>query len=201
MAEAKKKENESIYLKLARVQSKIGAIHKDAKNPFHKSNYESLEAILSALTPLLSDEGLALFNNVEHSENIGLVLKTTLTNGVDNLEVICPLAADGKNMMQAYGSAISYSRRYNLRNMFNLITTDEDAESAHSKQTLKQVVEKKSGQTVIPEGRNKGKTVSDFGKDEAFKWISECNEMLEIAGKDIPDWFKEFEREAMKEFR
>lgn len=202
MSTAVKKD--SIYVRLARIQSSVGSIHKDANNPFHKSKYESLEAILNALNPLLSKEGLALFNNVEHEENIGLVLKTTLTDGNETVSAICPLAADGKNMMQAYGSAISYSRRYNLRNMFNLITTDDDGEGAYSEPKLTRVKEKKvsarKGPYIIPNECTAfaGKKFSELKKGDMNQYINKITDQLVASNRDFPDWFEEMLDEFQK---
>lgn len=195
------KKQESIYLKLSRVQSKIGAIHKDAKNLFHESTYESLEAILSVVSPLITEEGMALFSNVENLES-GMILKTILTDGKETIEVFCPLSADGKNLMQAYGSAISYARRYNLRNLFNLITTDDDGEGAHDR-SLKQVKEKpktKNGQYIIPKECRQfsGKTFKDIEPSLVEEYIKNIVTFHEEKGRALPSWFIAFTEEFTK---
>ena len=46
--------NWSINLKIFRIQNEIEAIIKDANNPFFKSNYADINAMLEQLQPLLN---------------------------------------------------------------------------------------------------------------------------------------------------
>jgi len=200
MSEAKK--IESIYKTLSKIQSEVGKIHKSANNPFHKSKYEDLEAILEVITPLNAEHGLALYFNVEVLEGLGPIIKGTLTNGTESIEGVCPLAADGKNLMQAYGSSMSYGRRYILRNMYNLITTDDDGEASHSREAkITQVKEKpkanKKADTsyIIPKECKPfaGQKITLVDYNELTEWIKNTKQFAKDNNKNEPKWFVEMQ--------
>jgi hypothetical protein len=66
----------SIYTKLLEIQKLHLEFEKDAKNPFFKSNYVSLDSIVSKLTPLLDEQKLLVFHFTEDKEIVTSVTDT-----------------------------------------------------------------------------------------------------------------------------
>lgn len=148
----------NIYKKLLAVQKEIGSIKKDSKNPYFNSNYFDINALLSVVKPVLSNNGLVLTQGISSSfssdvlEGGGtthnLSLNTVITD-VDNGEQVSytcsiPQGSDP----QKTGSAITYFRRYALQSLLALEAEDDDANVASSKVT--KVVKKGIIDTDVP---------------------------------------------------
>jgi hypothetical protein len=110
-----------LFKALAAAQAKFPEISKDKVNPHFKSKYVSLDAILSATRPALTENGLAVSSRFgEHS--IEAVLMHSSGEQITSGPV--PLIL-GKNDMQGLGSAITYARRYAIGALLG-ISPDED---------------------------------------------------------------------------
>ena len=55
----------SIYAKLLKVQTEVGAISKDSKNPFFKSKYFDINSLIKHVQPLLAENGLLLLQPIK----------------------------------------------------------------------------------------------------------------------------------------
>ncbi len=113
------------------------AIKKDASNPFFKSKYMSLDNILTVLNPLLKDHKLLIFHATENKEVVTTVYDIESDEAVSSR---FPLVET--NDPQKYGSCITYAKRYNLSQLFNIIT-DEDDDGNASRETAKEVFNEK----------------------------------------------------------
>jgi hypothetical protein len=125
----------TIYEKLLAVQMEIGAIKKDATNPFYKSKYFDINSLLEQVKPILNKHGIILFQGLDNIDG-KLALTTMLVGeqekGEENRIVFtCPLpeVADP----QKAGSAITYFRRYALQSLLALEAEDDDAQSVSGK--------------------------------------------------------------------
>ena len=120
----------NILTKLLEVQKEIGAIKKEEENPFFKSKYFDINALLRAVKPVLNNHGLILTQALTTLEGGSLGLKTAIldSSGLDALVEICPLP-DVQDPQKA-GSAITYFRRYALQSLLALDSEDDDANSA-----------------------------------------------------------------------
>ena len=115
----------NIYAKLLKIQEENIKVLKDAKNPFFKSNYTTLNEVLEKIRPSLSKNKLAL-TQISIPDGLKTVLVDTETG--ESIESIVPYI--GTTDMQKLGGAISYARRYALIAMFNLESEDDDGNSA-----------------------------------------------------------------------
>jgi hypothetical protein len=118
-----------MYKKLLEIQKEIGAIKKDATNPFYKSKYFDINSLLEQVKPILNKHGVILLQALTH---IGdkLALSTALLDSDTGEKIldICPLpeVADA----QKAGSAITYFRRYALQSLLALEAEDDDGNGA-----------------------------------------------------------------------
>lgn len=95
---------------------------KDAVNPFHRSKYMTLEWIMNVLRPVLIDNGILLVHFTKDKEVV-----TKILNMENKEEWFCssfPLI-DTDNP-QKYGSCITYAKRYNLMQIFDISEEDDD---------------------------------------------------------------------------
>jgi hypothetical protein len=119
--------NKSINEKLFALQNEIGAISKDAKNPFYKSKYFDINSLIKQLQPLFQKHRLLLLQPIEES------LVYTRIVCVDSGEFVeasmkLPDLAD----IQKLGGAVTYLRRYTLSSLLGLQSEDDDGNAASS---------------------------------------------------------------------
>ena len=116
---------------LAQVQGDIGAAKKDADNPFFKSKYADLPAVWDACREVLSKNGLAVSQlNTPAADGLLAVRTVLLHSSGQWLASVIELPAK-KADPQAYGSAITYARRYALACIVGVVADeDDDAERA-----------------------------------------------------------------------
>jgi|TARA_B100002019_G_scaffold290528_1_gene308432 hypothetical protein len=120
--------NWSINLKIFRIQNEIEAIIKDANNPYFKSNYADINAMLEQLQPLLNKYKVC----IEQPINDGKVF-TTLTCVETGQSKSSSLELQLVSDPQKLGSAITYYRRYTLQGLLGIRTKDDDANTASGK--------------------------------------------------------------------
>ena len=119
---------QSINEKLFALQQEIGAISKDANNPFYKSKYFDINSLLKQLQPLLKQHKLLLIQPIEEDMVYSKILCIEGTGGV-----ISGLKLPELNDPQKLGSAITYYRRYTLQSLLALQAEDDDGNVASGK--------------------------------------------------------------------
>lgn len=115
----------TLHQKLFDLQSEVGAIAKDSKNPFFKSKYFDVNGLLAHLQPLLKKHRLLLLQPI-----IGGSVMSRI-HDVDSAESVAssmqlPTISDPQKM----GSAITYYRRYTLQSLLALQAEDDDGNVA-----------------------------------------------------------------------
>lgn len=114
---------------LAIAQGSIQGAKKDVNNPFFKSKYADLQSVWSVARKPLSDNGLAVVQTPENSEN-GVTLRTALFHSSGQWIASTLDLPVKKDDPQGYGSAISYARRYSLAAMIGVYSEDDDGNAA-----------------------------------------------------------------------
>ena len=105
-------------------------ITKNAKNPHFKSSYATLEHIMSVLRPLLREEDLMIYHQTIEKEVCTIVKEL---KGTEYIISRFPLVETDNP--QKYGSCISYARRYNVVQIFDIMLHDDnDGNSYNSEQ-------------------------------------------------------------------
>ena len=110
---------------LAKAQGEIKSALKDATNPFFKSNYADLPAIVKSCKAELAANGIAYIQTTDFSE-LETWLETILVHSsgewISGRYPVRPV----KNDPQGMGSAITYARRYSLAAMVGVVSENED---------------------------------------------------------------------------
>jgi hypothetical protein len=109
---------------LIKAKQSFSRIEKDAKNPFLKNKYATLDSILSAVEPALLENGLFITQLVE-SDDRGSYLRTVLYHESGEYLESSRYDLPEVNDSQKFGAAITYGRRYHLSALLN-ITADPD---------------------------------------------------------------------------
>lgn len=114
---------------LVKAQAEMSGAVKDSANPFFKSRYADLEAVIKAIKEPFAKHGLAYTQFPITGDNgIGVTTRLIHESG-EWIECgfFLPMT---KADPQAAGSAITYARRYALQAMAGIPAVDDDAEGA-----------------------------------------------------------------------
>lgn len=95
-------------------------LKKTAENPFFKSSYIPLDAILDYLVPKLTEKNVLIYHSVVDWE-----LQTTLRLVWTNQFIKSSFPLHNKDP-QKQGSEITYGKRYNLSAIFNIQESPDD---------------------------------------------------------------------------
>lgn len=124
---------------LARAQSQMNGAKKDKKNPFFKSSYADLSSVFEAIKVPFAENGLAVSQTIEVTEDYRQVLVTTLMHTSQQTlhsRMLLPDIADPQKL----GSAITYYRRYSLMAIAGIPAEDDDGNAASQAQAAQKTV-------------------------------------------------------------
>ena len=150
----------NIYNKLFTLQNELGAISKDATNPFYKSKYFDINSLIGQLKPLLQKHNLVLLQPINNNQVRSVIYD--LDGGSVESSIELPNNLDAQKL----GSAITYFRRYTLTSLLALQAVDDDGNLAtqtnkiHKPLLLDNSPELKNAIS----GMSKGATVNDVKK-------------------------------------
>lgn len=112
---------------LVKAQSEIKFATKDSNNPFFKSKYADLPAVIDAIKPALNKHGIS-FLQVIMDMGVETVL---LHESGEFISGVTPIVVVKANDPQAVGSAITYAKRYGLQAIVGVpADIDDDGEAA-----------------------------------------------------------------------
>ncbi len=123
---------------LARAQAEMPVAVFDATNPFLKSRYASLGAVIEASRPILAKHKLSLVQfPVSDAAGIGVESILTHESGEFIAEriVIALTEEQGKSRVQAAGSTLTYLRRYSWAAILGMYS-DEDSDGSSPAQAF-----------------------------------------------------------------
>ena len=122
-----------IFKALCQAFKELGPALKTGRNPHFKSKYAGLEETDNACRTILGDYGICVTQGVEEGLG-GLALATYLVHGESGQMIgqCVPLIIPKGRVddPQAFGSALTYSRRYGLQAALGMVTADDDGEKA-----------------------------------------------------------------------
>jgi hypothetical protein len=117
---------------LSKAQGEITGALKDSANPFFKSKYSDLASCWDACRLALSKNGLAV-TQFPTTEGTGICLVTTLLHSSGQWMRANLLMHPKDDSPQAFGSAITYARRYALCAVVGIAQIDDDGNAASGK--------------------------------------------------------------------
>lgn len=132
---------------LVKAQAKIKFASKDANNPFFKSKYADLPAVIDAIKEPLNSNGIS-FLQIVTVEGVETVL---LHESGEFISGTTAIIVAKQNDPQALGSAITYAKRYGLQAIVGVpADVDDDGEAAMGR-AVKPVIKTQS-QVNISDG-------------------------------------------------
>lgn len=172
---------------LSKAQSNFQHAKKDANNPFFKSKYADLPAVIDAAKKPLSENGLSVIQPTSLDENGNVSLITLLAHSSGEWIAGCYPIDPVKKDPQGMGSALTYARRYSYSAITGIAAIDEDDDGNAASQGKPQ-----------PKQEHK-KDAGDLPIHPSFKNAAERNQLcrsldLELLRSDDPDYLFEIER-------
>lgn len=114
---------------LCKAQSAMQGASKDKNNPFFKSKYADLSAVIRAVKEPFTDNGLSYVQfPIEEGGRIGI--ETILMHESGEYLSNSFTVALNKQDAQGAGSAITYCRRYGLQAVAGIPSEDDDGNTA-----------------------------------------------------------------------
>lgn len=119
-------ELKDLFTALARAQAEMQTAGLSSENPYFKTRYADLAAIIKASRPSLTKHGLSIIQQIITADDGHTYLHTLLCHisgqWVESRVRIVP----PKNDVQTLGSYITYLRRYSIMALCGIVTSDED---------------------------------------------------------------------------
>lgn len=141
--ENKMKSTDTLINALVKAQQEIDHVVQDANNPFFKSDYASLKEVIDSVKKPLNSNGI-LLQQVAHDCDTGVCIETVFHGHGGSLSTGKVTIPASKQDPQAYGSALSYAKRYSLLMACGVATRKEDDDAEGAMQRNKPKVVKKS---------------------------------------------------------
>ena len=125
------KTTDSLIIALVKAQQEINHVVQDGNNPFFKSDYATLKEVIDSVKKPLNDNGI-LLQQVSHDCDNGACVETVFYGHGGSMSTGRVTIPASKQDPQAYGSALSYAKRYSLLMACGVATMkeDDDAEAA-----------------------------------------------------------------------
>jgi hypothetical protein len=121
---------EGLASAMAKAFAAIEGATKSANNPHFKSKYADLTSVIEAIKPALVANGL-FFTQSPRPNDKGVEIETILHHASGEVFSLGSLFVPAdKNNAQAFGSALTYCRRYALVTAFGVPVEDDDGNAA-----------------------------------------------------------------------
>jgi hypothetical protein len=116
----------NLEVALANAQAEMPAVTMDATNPFYKSKYATLGAVIQTSRAILHKHGLAISQLPTSDGNqVGVTTILMHTSGEWIQDTIMISAGEAKNPAQEAGIIISYLRRYAWAAILGMYTEED----------------------------------------------------------------------------
>lgn len=118
-------ERTNIFKAMAEFRKKVVQPKKDANNPFFKSKYVMLEGVVKAIDDAIDGLGLSYIQEATSEDKEACVSTTIIHESGEYIKFDSLSLPVSKVDAQAFGSAVTYAKRYSLSAAFG-ITSDVD---------------------------------------------------------------------------
>lgn len=103
---------------------------KGSNNPYFKSKYADLNSVREACTSILNEHGIVILQPMITIDGNEYVQTILLHESGEKIESFTKILCKSPNDPQAYGSGVTYARRYGLQSLVSLGAEDDDGNNA-----------------------------------------------------------------------
>ena len=123
----------AIATALVKAQAEMRTPKKGSVNPFFKNKYADLNDVLEAVVPALNENGIVVLQPLVNIDGKNFVKTVLMHESGETFESLAEIFCNKQNDAQAYGSGITYARRYALSSICGIGSEDDDAQKAVAK--------------------------------------------------------------------
>jgi len=183
-----------VYAKLILAKAQFGKAIKNAKNPHFKNNYADLQSVLDAVTDALLANDLVVSQTGERSGDVFAIRTLVFDSNGDSIDFGIMPVKTIKEDAQAFGSGLTYARRYALMSAFGLAPEDDDGQLASIASPVDAVranVRKLANEAHKDYGYSleeitatlKGVSSEVMTQEQAYKAIESLSKLIEMSKK------------------
>ena len=121
---------ENLAKALVKAQLEMITPKKGSVNPFFKNKYADLNDVLAAIVPALNNNGIVLLQPLINIDGKNFVKTVLMHESGEMFESLAEIFCKNINDAQAYGSGVTYARRYSLSSICGIGSEDDDAQKA-----------------------------------------------------------------------
>ena len=121
---------ENLAKALVKAQLEMIAPKKGSVNPFFKNKYADLKDVLAAVVPALNNNAIVLLQPLVNIDGKNFVKTVLMHESGETFESLAEIFCKNTNDAQAYGSGVTYARRYSLSSICGIGSEDDDAQKA-----------------------------------------------------------------------
>lgn len=129
MSDIQEYDNSSIYNKMLKVKNEMTSVKKMSNNPFFKSKYADLNALLDVVEPVLEKNGLFLIQPCTVGQ-LGNMVESVIVDPISGKRISSVMIIPNLEDMQKLGGAVTYARRYTLQSLLSIKAEDDDGNLA-----------------------------------------------------------------------
>lgn len=126
MSEQTSTQLNELFMALSKAQGEMESCGLESDNPFFKSKYAKLPAIIKASRPALIKHGLCVTQDISSNEKGQIVVRTILAHSSGQFIPSEISYTPAKTDIQSLGSVITYLRRYSYAAVVGVIITDDE---------------------------------------------------------------------------
>lgn len=126
---------------LVKAQQEMQTPKKGSMNPFFKNKYADLNDVLEAIVPALNNNGIVLLQPLVNIEGKNFVKTVLMHKSGEVFESLAEIFCNKQNDAQAYGSGVSYARRYSLSSICGIGSEDDDGQKAVQPKKVEQITD------------------------------------------------------------
>lgn len=174
-------ETKDLAQALAKAQAQLELVQKDAKNPYYKSKYATLGAVMEACKVLAKNEISITQSVCMNPESPHLLITRLMHSSGQWVEGDYPIFAL-KSDSQGYGSAVTYARRYGIQTLVGIATDDDDGDASGKEEEKPSSSKPKNGNPldiIMPEWTTyRGKRLSEIPRTDLEKNFQKLQDLL-----------------------
>lgn len=175
---------ENLSKAMSEFQKNLKQPLKDANNPFFKSKYVPLENVVEAITEAAGPLGISFMQYASGDENGNVEVGTIILHqSGEYIEFPSVRMKPEKQTPQAYGSAITYAKRYALSAVFG-ITSDKDDDGNEASGNGR----KKKGPQISAEKQSKCDYIRQLAESTSERFEKFKEMQSKVQGAPTEEW-------------
>nr|DAS03366.1 MAG TPA: ERF superfamily protein [Caudoviricetes sp.] len=175
---------ENLSKAMSEFQKNLKQPLKDANNPFFKSKYVPLENVVEAITEAAGPLGISFMQFASGDDSGNIEVGTIILHqSGEYIEFPSVRMKPEKQTPQAYGSAITYAKRYALSAVFG-ITSDKDDDGNEASGNGR----KKKGPQISAEKQSKCDYIQQLAESTTERFEKFKEMQSKVQGAPTEEW-------------